>query len=182
MGSRGDEVHADSYMVRALCVQLAELAASIYNSKAEWDRGNECSLVFERPWVLNLAETTASFSMALEPRNEPQRHQDTKGHLFSSLCLGVFVVKPKARSEMGTINIELPDSVLLATHQSREEFVREAKLTLAARLFEQGRISSGKGAEICGIPRVDFLLEMGRRGIPVIQMDEEELKREFEDA
>jgi predicted HTH domain antitoxin len=83
---------------------------------------------------------------------------------------------------MGTINIELPDSVLLATHQSREEFVREAKLTLAARLFEQGRISAGKGAEICGVPRVEFLLEMGRRGIAVIQMDEDELKREFEDA
>ncbi len=81
---------------------------------------------------------------------------------------------------MSTVTIELPESVLLAAGQSRDEFVREAKLVLAAKLFETGRISSGKGAEICGISRVDFLLEMGRRGIPIIQLDEEELKREFE--
>jgi predicted HTH domain antitoxin len=49
--------------------------------------------------------------------------------------------------------------VLVATGRSREEFVREAKVILAARLFEEGRISSGKGAEICGMPRVDFLLD-----------------------
>ncbi len=81
---------------------------------------------------------------------------------------------------MSTVTIELPESVLLSAGQSRDEFVREAKLVLAAKLFETGRISSGKGAEICGISRVDFLLEMGRRGIPIIQLDEEELKREFE--
>ncbi len=81
---------------------------------------------------------------------------------------------------MSTVTIELPESVLLAAGQSRDEFVREAKLVLAAKLFETGRISSGKGAEICGVSRVDFLLEMGRRGIPIIQLDEEELKREFE--
>jgi len=83
---------------------------------------------------------------------------------------------------MGMVTIELPESVLLATGWSRDEFVREAKLILAAKLFEEGRISSAKGAEICRMPRVDFLLEMGRRGIPIIQLDEEELKREFGNA
>jgi predicted HTH domain antitoxin len=83
---------------------------------------------------------------------------------------------------MGVVTIELPESVLVATGQSREEFVREAKITLAAKLFEEGRISSGKASEICSMPRADFLFEMGRRGIPIIQLDEEELKQEFEDA
>lgn len=83
---------------------------------------------------------------------------------------------------MGMVTIELPESVLVATGRSREEFVREAKVILAAKLFEEGRISSGKGAEICGIPRVDFLLEMGRRKIPIIQLDEGELEREFKNA
>ena len=83
---------------------------------------------------------------------------------------------------MGMVTIELPESVLVATGRSREEFVREAKVILAAKLFEEGRISSGKGAEICSMPRVDFLLEMGRRKIPIIQFDEAELEREFENA
>ena len=79
---------------------------------------------------------------------------------------------------MSTVTIELPESVLLAAGQSRDEFVREAKLVLAAKLFETGRISSGKGAEICGISGVDFLLEMGRRGPTSSSM--RRLKREFE--
>lgn len=80
---------------------------------------------------------------------------------------------------MGTIHIDLPESVLLATGQSEEEFVREAKLVLALRLFEQGRVSSGRAAEICGLPRVDFLLAAGRAGVPVVDLDAAELDREF---
>jgi predicted HTH domain antitoxin len=83
---------------------------------------------------------------------------------------------------MGTIHIDLPESVLLATGQSQEEFVREAKFVLALRLFEQGRISSGRAAELCGIPRVDFLFAAGREGIPVADLDAGELEREFADG
>lgn len=82
---------------------------------------------------------------------------------------------------MGTIHIDLPESVLLATGQSEEEFVREAKLVLALRLFEQGRISSGRAAELSGIPRVDFLFVAGREGVPVADLDAAELEREFSD-
>jgi predicted HTH domain antitoxin len=83
---------------------------------------------------------------------------------------------------MHTVTIELPESVLLGTGQSREEFVKEAKFLLMAKLFEMGRVSSGKAAEICGMPRVDFLFAVGKMGIPVIQLDEEELKRELQDV
>lgn len=83
---------------------------------------------------------------------------------------------------MNSLTIEIPESVLLATGQSREEFVREAKFLLAAKLFDLGRLSSGKAAQICGMSRPEFILAAGRMGIPVVQLDEEELNREFEDA
>jgi predicted HTH domain antitoxin len=83
---------------------------------------------------------------------------------------------------MRSLTIEIPEDVLLATGQSREEFLREAKLLLAVKLFELGRLSSGKAAQLCGIGRVDFLLTVGRMGIPVADLDEEEMKREFEDV
>ena len=82
---------------------------------------------------------------------------------------------------MGTIHIDLPESVLFATGQSEEEFVREAKLVLALRLFERGRISSGRAAELSGIPRVEFLFAAGREGVPVADLDAGELEREFSD-
>jgi len=82
---------------------------------------------------------------------------------------------------MGTIHIDLPESVLLATGQSEEEFVREAKFVVALRLFERGRISSGRAAELCGLPRVDFLFAASRAGVPVVDLDAAELDREFSD-
>lgn len=83
---------------------------------------------------------------------------------------------------MHTLTIEIPESVLLATGQSKEEFVRDAKFLLAVKLFELGRLSSGKAAQLCGMERVDFLLTVGRMGIAVVDLDEEEMGREFEDA
>ncbi|MEW6296355.1 MAG: UPF0175 family protein [Thermodesulfobacteriota bacterium] len=83
---------------------------------------------------------------------------------------------------MQPLTIEIPADVLLATGQSREEFIREAKLLLAAKLFELGRLSSGKAAQLCGVGRVDFLLMVSRMGIPVADLDEDEMQREFTDG
>lgn len=83
---------------------------------------------------------------------------------------------------MSVIHIDLPQDVLLATGQSEEEFVREAKFFLATMLFERGRVSSGRAAELCGLPRVEFLLRVGRSGVPVADLDEGEMAREFLDG
>ncbi|HEX3530856.1 MAG TPA: UPF0175 family protein [Thermoanaerobaculia bacterium] len=83
---------------------------------------------------------------------------------------------------MTVINIELPESVLLATGQSQEDFVKEMKFFVALKLFELGRVSSGRAAEIAGIGRVEFLLLAGRSGVPVADLDAEELDREFSDV
>jgi predicted HTH domain antitoxin len=83
---------------------------------------------------------------------------------------------------MGVIHIDLPESILLSTGQSQEDFVRDAKFFVALKLFELGRISSGRAAEICGVPRIEFLLLAGRSGVPVADLDAEELSREFADG
>lgn len=82
---------------------------------------------------------------------------------------------------MDVIHIDLPASVLLSTGQSEEEFVKEAKFLLALKLFERGRISSGRAAEICGMPRLDFLFLAGRSGVPAADLDPSEWDREFAD-
>lgn len=83
---------------------------------------------------------------------------------------------------MGVIHIDLPESLLLSTGQSQEDFVRDAKFFVALKLFELGRVSSGRAAEICGLPRVEFLLLAGRSGVPVADLDADELSREFADG
>jgi hypothetical protein len=83
---------------------------------------------------------------------------------------------------VATIQLDLPDSVLLAAGQSTEEFAREAKFLLALKLFELGRISSGRAADLCELPRVEFLFRAGRMKVPVADLDEQEFEREFMDA
>lgn len=80
---------------------------------------------------------------------------------------------------MSNVCIDIPEGILIATGQSRDEFVREAKFLLASKLFELGRLSSGKAAEICGMHKVEFIFAASRAGIPIMQLDEEEMDREF---
>jgi predicted HTH domain antitoxin len=80
------------------------------------------------------------------------------------------------------VTIEIPENVLVGSGQSTEAFAKEAKLLLFAKLFELGRVSSGKAAEACGMTRVEFLLAAGKLGFSPVQLDAEELKRELADA
>lgn len=64
-----------------------------------------------------------------------------------------------------TLQISYDDSVLLESHLGRDEFEREARFLLAAKLFELGRLSSGKAADLCGMGRVEFLSSLQRVGV-----------------
>jgi len=62
-----------------------------------------------------------------------------------------------------------------------ELLIREGiGLALAVRLFQQAEISLGKAARLAGMDRRDFMAELGRRGIPLTQQSEAELKHELE--
>ena len=80
---------------------------------------------------------------------------------------------------MASIHLDLPDSILLAAGQSPDEFAREAKFLLALKLFEIGRLSSGRAAEMSEMPRVEFLLRAGRMNVPVADLEDEGLEREL---
>jgi predicted HTH domain antitoxin len=83
---------------------------------------------------------------------------------------------------MASIHLDLPDGVLLASGQSPDEFASEAKFLLALKLFEMDRLSSGKAAELCDLPRVEFLSRASRMKVAVADLDREELDRELMDA
>lgn len=80
---------------------------------------------------------------------------------------------------MNTLTIELPADALASPGVSPEALASEAKFMLALKLFEVGRLSSGKAGSLCGMGRVEFLLAAGRAGVPVVALDAEDLKAEF---
>lgn len=60
------------------------------------------------------------------------------------------------------IVIDVPEKVLLAEKADESSFARELRVLAAVKLYELGRLSSGRAAELAGMPRVEFLLELGR--------------------
>jgi predicted HTH domain antitoxin len=51
----------------------------------------------------------------------------------------------------------------------------EARLMLAVKLFETGRLSLGQAAEMCGYSKQGFIDVLGHQGIPVVQYPASEL-------
>ncbi|WP_412851493.1 UPF0175 family protein [Ectothiorhodospira shaposhnikovii] len=78
-----------------------------------------------------------------------------------------------------TLTIELPMAGLPSPAEMSENFADEARFLLAVKLFEQGRISSGKASRLCEMGRVEFLLAASRSGVPVVDMQGDELENEF---
>ena len=60
------------------------------------------------------------------------------------------------------ILINIPEKVLLAEKMDETSFARELRTLAAIKLYELGRLSSGRAAELAGMPRVEFLLTLGR--------------------
>ncbi len=79
---------------------------------------------------------------------------------------------------MTNLTITLPDNVFSAMRRTPEEFVEEMRIEAAAQWYAQQRISQEKGAEIAGISRTEFIDELARRRIPIIQVGFKELMDE----
>ena len=83
---------------------------------------------------------------------------------------------------MKTLSISYPESLLGSLHLSEREFEREARMAMAVKLFDSGRLSSGQAAELADMPRVHFLHELGRWGVSTLQVGEDELDEDIKIA
>jgi predicted HTH domain antitoxin len=74
------------------------------------------------------------------------------------------------------ITIEVPEKVLLAEKTDEISFARELRVLAAVKLYELGRLSSGRAAELAGMSRVEFLLELGRYKVFPLEAELQDLE------
>jgi predicted HTH domain antitoxin len=72
--------------------------------------------------------------------------------------------------------LDIPEKILLAEKTDEVSFARELRILAAVKLYELGRLSSGRAAELAGMPRVEFLLELGRYKVFPFQAELDDLE------
>ena len=83
---------------------------------------------------------------------------------------------------MQTVAIELPDEVLISLKETPWGLSREIRVAAAVKLYELGKLSSGRAAALAGMPKVSFLQALGRYGVPAFDVTKDALRRDVENA
>lgn len=76
--------------------------------------------------------------------------------------------------DMKTILVNIPDTVDLSE--------REAKMLLASRLYEKGKLSMGQAAEIAGLSKRAFMEILGDYGVAIFDHSVEDLDSDIRNA
>lgn len=75
---------------------------------------------------------------------------------------------------MKTIHLNIPDTVDLND--------REAKMLLASRLYEKGKLSLGQAAELVGLSKRAFMEILGDYDVSSFNISREDLDSDIENA
>jgi len=80
---------------------------------------------------------------------------------------------------MSDLTIKYPPEFENAVHLTKEELEDHVRLMAALKMFELGKISSGKAAEFAGMSRVEFFEACDRYKVSVFNYSEEEIEEEL---
>jgi predicted HTH domain antitoxin len=80
---------------------------------------------------------------------------------------------------MSTVSMSLPDSVVAAFTEPDKEVGRSILAAAVVKWYELGKISQGKGAELLGVSRSEFLDLLSSYRVSVWQYTQSDLDKEM---
>ena len=81
-----------------------------------------------------------------------------------------------------SIQVEYPENFPDALQTTPDGFEHEARMAMAVKLFEMKRLSSGMAAQLAGIDRVSFLMELSQYDVPMLDLTLDELELDLANA
>jgi predicted HTH domain antitoxin len=83
---------------------------------------------------------------------------------------------------MKTVTLEVPEDAVRLFGRDEQHFGREMYETAVVKWYDEGRVSSGKGAELLGVSRAAFLELLFRHKVSPFQYTPEELTEDLRGA
>jgi len=77
------------------------------------------------------------------------------------------------------ITIDIPEKILIAEKTDATTFGHEICILAAVKLYEMGRLSSGRAADLAGMSRVEFLMNLKKYFIFPFASELNDLENEF---
>lgn len=77
---------------------------------------------------------------------------------------------------MPAVQVQFDTDVFTLLRRSPEEIAQELRLAAAIRWYALGLVSQGKGAEIAGLSRADFIDALSASGVSPVQETLDELR------
>lgn len=81
-----------------------------------------------------------------------------------------------------SLTIDYGDEVLLTLGLSPEQFREEAKILIAVKLYEMGRLSTGAAAKLAGVPKPVFLTKLADYGVDTFDLSDADLRQDITSA
>jgi predicted HTH domain antitoxin len=82
-------------------------------------------------------------------------------------------------TNMAEVTIPFPAGLEEAVQTTREEVQQQIRLMAALKMFELGKLSSGRAAELAGVSRIGFFEACSRYRVSVFNYPANELESEI---
>lgn len=83
---------------------------------------------------------------------------------------------------MSMIQIEVPEEVLISLKETPETISLELSILATVKLFEMGKLSSRRAAQLAQLSRIEFLNLIGYYQVSPFSLSVEELERDVLNA
>ena len=80
------------------------------------------------------------------------------------------------------LDLDIPEETLISLKTDSASFAKALTMLAAVKLFELGKLSSGRAAQLAGIPRVSFLLALRDYQVTPFRLTAEELRQDVLNA
>jgi predicted HTH domain antitoxin len=78
------------------------------------------------------------------------------------------------------LRLDIPAEILYTLNETKNDFIKKMKFYTALELCRLQKISAGKAAELAGMQKIDFIFELGKHDVPVINYEIDDFLEEVE--